>query len=550
MRGAEGLVNALKAEGVEFVAGFPGGGMVDVIDALIDVPEITSILTRHERVAVDIADGYARASGKPGVAIVSQGAGGAHAFAGLAQAYSDNSPVLAILGHVPRRSIGNQEVQEIQNLEVFRSVTKWVARINMIQRVPEMMRRAFTCLRSGRPQPVALELPADVGAEEVPDEELAYLPVGPGWRSAGDPADVEAAAVALIEAKLPVIYAGAGVLYADGAQELMELAELLQAPVMSTLNSKSVFPEDHPLSLGLGGYPKSRFGTKPALCFAQRADVVLAIGNSFKSMATMRLPRPEGVTLIHVNVDEQEINKNYQADLAILGDAKLVLSQLTEAVKSLEGGKGREKNEELQREIRAVREDWLSEWMPRLTSDEVPINPYRVTWDIMHGVDRRKTILLHDSGYPRPHSCHHYQALFPGGFMGMGGQSAMGWSLGAAMGAKLAHPDKMVVNVMGDGAFGMTGIDLETAVRHAIPILCVVVNNSSLGITAEGQKRRHMVDLSGDYSRVATGLGALAERVEAPAEIIPALKRARKELDEGRPALLEIIVKPEGMPGY
>ncbi len=548
MRGAEGLVNALKAEGVEFAAGFPGGGMVDFIDALVDAPEIKSILTRHERVAVDMADGYARASGKPGVAIVSQGAGGAHAFAGLAQAYSDNSPVLVILGHVPRRSIGNLEVQEIQNLEVFRSVTKWVERINLVQRVPEMMRRAFTCLRSGRPQPVALELPLDVGAEQASEEELAYSPVGPGLRSAGNPSQVEEAARALVTAKLPLIYAGAGVLFADGAQELMELAELLQAPVMSTLNSKSVFPEDHPLSLGLGGYPKARFGTKPALHFAQKADVVLAIGNSFKSLATMRLPKPEGVTLIHVNADEKEINKNNQADIGVLGDAKLVLSQLIEAVTGL-GGK-KEKNEELHKEIEAVREDWLSEWMPRLTSDEVPINPYRVTWDIMHSVDRKKTILLHDSGYPRPHTCHHYQALFPRGYIGMGGQSAMGWSLGAAMGARLAHPDKMVVNVMGDGAFGMTGMDLETAVRYSIPILCVVVNNSGLGITAEGQKRRHMVDISGDYTGIALALGAHAERVEVPAEIIPAITRARKEMDNGKPVLLEIIVKPEGMPGY
>ena len=182
---------------------------------------------------------------------------------------------------------------------------------------------------------------------------------------------------------------------------------------MSTLNSKSVFPEDHPLSLGLGGYPKSRFGTRQALHFARKADVVLAVGNSFKSMATMRLPKPTGTTLIHVNVDEQEINKNYPVDLAVLGDAGLILSQLIEAVQSLEGGKGKNENGALLGEIREVKDEWLSEWMPRLKSEETPINPYRIAWDIMPGVDRNKTILLHDSGYSRPHTCHHYEALFP-----------------------------------------------------------------------------------------------------------------------------------------
>lgn len=535
--GAEAIVKALEMEGIEHVFTFPGGGVYEIINTLHEEPAVKTILVRHERVACDMADGYARSSGKPCVVLVSRGPGGAHAFAGLAQSYADSVPVLLLTSHVKRRNIGKQAFQEIRNLDVFRTVTKWVERVNLVERIPELMRRAFTTLRSGRPRPVALEIPEDVSCEEADGEKLVYKPVRRGWRQSGDPRDVESAVKALVEARSPLIHAGAGVLYAGGSDELRELAELLWAPVTTTLNGKSAFPEDHPLSLGLAGAA----GTKQAAHFLRKADVVLAIGNSFMRLG---IPVLEDASLIHVNVDELEINKNRQVDFAILGDAKLVLMQMIEAVKRILGGGGRGKDEHLTREIERVKEEWLEEWMPKLTSDEVPINPFRVTWDLMHTVDRRNTIVIHDAGLPRWHVSHHYEALFPRGYIGMGGESEMGWSLGAAMGAKLANPDKLVINIMGDGAFGMTGLDLETAVRNSIPILTVVSNNSGLGQYFE--RTPSTAALSGHYAKVAEGLGAYAERVENPEEIIPSVERAKKALGAGRPALLEIITKVEG----
>lgn len=568
MRCADLVVNALRLEGVKFVAGYPGGGVGAFVDALVDVPRVRSILARHERVAADMADGYARVSGEPGVVLASTGAGAAHAFAGLAQAYADSVPILLLCGHVYRRAIGTQTVQEINNLEVFRSVTKWSSTVNLPERTSEMMRRAFTALRAGRGRPVMLEFPWDLAMDELPTkpasptaggssvlampelykEVTRYTPVKERIRAGADPDAVERAAELLVRAKSPLLYAGAGVLFAQASEELRTLAELLSIPVMTTLNGKSVFPENHPLALGMGGYPQGIFGTKPALEFARKADVVFAIGNSFKRPATKELPIPRGVKLIHSGADELDLNKMYQADVAILGDAKLVLQAMVEAVRSLAKKSQQGVKRSVTAQIKKVKAEWLAEWKPKLTSDEVPINPYRVTWDLMRAVDREKTIVLHDSGNARGQVSHHYEALFPRGYLGMGGQSEMGWSLGAAMGARLARPDMLVVNVMGDGAFGMTGLDIETAVRNEIPFICIVINNGVLGITKLFQSRPHMVDLAGDYAKVAEGLGAFAQRVEHPSEIIPAIERAKRVVREGKPAVLDIIVKEEGLP--
>ncbi|UCD72563.1 MAG: hypothetical protein JSW01_03665 [Candidatus Bathyarchaeota archaeon] len=539
MKGSEAIANILKQEGVKYVPCFPGGGAIDIINALADVPEVQTVLTRHERVACDIADGYARATNDVGVVLPSQGPGVAHAFAGIAQSYSDGTPVLCLAGQVSRQLIGTQAVQEVQDMDFFRSVAKWVGRINLIERIPEMMRRAFTVLRSGQRRPVVLSIPSDISSGEVEDEKLAYDLVAKGWTVGGDPRDIEQAAKALISAKNPLIHAGAGVLYSKAWDELQELAELLQAPVTSTLNAKGVFPENHPLSLGLAG----RIGTKQAAHFLRKADILFAIGNSFRNRrGGMGIPVPRGIKLIHSNISELDINRVYKTDLGILGDAKLVLRQLTEAVKKLTGGK-RKEDENLQKEISKVRKEWLNEWMPRLTSDEVPINPYRFTWDLMQTVDKDNTIVTHDAGLPRWHVSHFYEATFPRSYLGMGGQSEMAWSLGAAMGAKLAHPDKLVVCVMGDGAYGMTGMEMETAVRNDIPILVVVTNNQGLGmyevLTPSTSK------LSGDYSKVAEGLGAYAERVEKPDDIVPAIKRASRQVKDGTPALLDVVVKLE-----
>jgi acetolactate synthase-1/2/3 large subunit len=532
------VAKILKMEGVEFITGFP---INPVIDPAAE-EGIRYIKARTERVAVNIADGFTRASfgQRIGVCTLQYGPGIENAFSGVAQAFSDSVPILLLpMGH-PRRRLVPPNLSAVQSYQV---VTKWVDSLNLADRAPELMRRAFSYLRTGRPGPVVIELPADVSDEEFDDGLFRYKPVK-GAKSEGDPADVREAAKALIAAKNPIIRAGLGVLYACAWDELREFADLAQIPVFTTMCGKSAFPENHPLSLGTG----ARTRPKMVMHFLRKADLVFAIGSSC-SNEDYTTPIPDGKILIQSTIDERDINKDYPAEHVIIGDAKLVLRQLIDEVKKQIGPKGRKGSDPVAGEIKMVKDEWLKEWMPKLTSDEVPINPYRVIWDLMQALDRKETIISHDSGNPRDQIVPFYECLIPGGYIGWGKTTTMGASLGLAMGAKLARQEKTVVHFMGDGAFGMVGMDFETAVREKIPILTVLVNNSRLG----GYKARYPLAserygldrLSGSYAKVAEGLGGYAETIEQPGEIIHAIQRATKSLTSGKPALLEFITREE-----
>ncbi|MGI5836639.1 MAG: thiamine pyrophosphate-dependent enzyme [Chloroflexota bacterium] len=549
MRGADALVKCLQAEGIPFVAGITSGSTMEISDALLAAPEIRTILTRHERVAADLADGYARVSGKPGACMAVMGPGAAHIFAGVAQSYSDSVPVLALLGQTVRARAGaGASAQEMHLQEIFRTVTKWEGVINLPWRVPNIVRLAFNALKNGRPGPVMLEMPSDVMAEEFDGSKFSYKPVPATSKWRPDASSIEEAADMLLAAKRPLIYAGSAVLQAGATPELIRVAELLSAPVMTTLGGKSAFPENHPLSVGFGGFPQSRLGTSMAHKFAQQTDCLLAVGNGFRDMATTMKPWPEGVKLIHSHIDWSEIHRCYMADVALVGDAKAALADLAVALEDRLPKAKRSVKPEVTLEVAKAKQEWLDMWMPLLTSDEVPINPFRVTWEFMHAVDRDNTILTHDAGAVRGHSCHHYEATVPFGFVGMGMQSEMGWSLGATIGMKLAYPEKLVATIIGDGSFGMVGLDLETAVRNQIPTLTLLYNNSSMGIVMDIQENQFnsrftMVDLTGDYVGVAKSLGAYAERVQTPDQITPAIKRAIAKIDDGIPAVVEFVTK-------
>ena len=546
MRGADAVIQCLQAERVPFVAGITSGSTMELSDALLAAAGIRSILTRHERVAADMADGYARATGEPGVCLAVLGPGAAQVFGGLAQSYYDAVPVLALLGQTPRRTTGTRDTQEMPLGAIFDPITKWRGYVNFPDRVPEFMRRAFHALRSGPTGPVMLELPADVALEEFPDEQFDYQPVRDAPRSRPAADDVERAADLLLAAERPLLYAGAGVLWSRGHEELRQLAELLAAPVMTTIPGKGALPENHPLSLGIGGFPISSLGTSMAHHFAERTDCLLAIGNTFSGQATMRQPIGRPVNIIHSHIDYQEVNRIYQADVGLVGDARLTLADLIAAVNDRLSAP--RDAVPVMAEVAECKQAWLQAWHSRLTSDEVPLNPYRITWDWMHLVDRTQTMMLNDAGAVRGHLCHHYECLIPGGFLGMGNQSEMGWSIGAAMGAKFAFPERLVATVTGDGSFGMTGMDLETAVRYQIPILILLYNNQSMGIVMDIQQRGFderytMVELTGDYVAIARGLGAFAERVERPEQIVPAMQRAIAATREGHPAVLEFMTR-------
>ena len=412
------------------------------------------------------------------------------------------------------------------------------------------MRRAFTALRSGSPGPVVLEMPQDVLSSEAPDERLHYEPVGPGKKSTADRQDIEKAAELLAQASYPIMNVGGGALWAEASEEVKELAELLSMPVATTLVGKGAFPEDHPLSLGGGVYPRSRFAGGPALHINRKADVVLAVGNSFRMPnATDGRPIPPDVKLIHINADPADLNKIYQADVAILADAKLALRDLIDAVRERLGpGPGRIK-EEVVAEIQQAKAKWQGEWMPTFTDDSVPINGYRVIHDFMQVVDRDRTIALHDAGGSRGYLSPFWVATRPRNYLGMGGMAALGWSLGAAIGAKLGRPDHLVFHILGDGAFGMTGMEVETAVRMRIPILTILVNNGGIGGGLMSMDKPtaappSVAQLGGDFSMVARGLGAYSERIEQPSELIPAFRRAIRATEDGQPALVEVLIKP------
>lgn len=543
-RVADALVNILKTEGVKFVSTLPGDDILPIFDALHQSGEVPLILTRHEQATVYIADGYARSTGEVGVAMVTKGPGRCNAFTAIVNAFTDCVPLVVIFGHSSRQQLAKGMLQEVPYLDVFQSMAKWTFSVPSAERIPEVFRRAFTLARSGRPGPVIIEMPQDISmaqGEIPPYHKTRRVRFGP------DPDDVDMLIERLLQAKKPLIYVGRGALWSRATDSLVELAETYALPVMATLPAKGAMPEDHPLCLGLGGYPRAVYSTGQSRKFAEEADLVIALGCSFRQHATSSwLPKPAHVKLVQVDIDAAELHKNYPADLVILSDIQLFLRALLQQGKETLGAYRKGMAADIAAEIKELKRQWLDSWNPRLTSDEVPINPYRACWDITHQLDAKKTILLHDAGVTRAYVSHHYEALNPLGFIGFGGTSAMGWSTPAALGAKLGNPDKSVVNFTGDGSFGMTGMEIETAARNDIRTLTVILNNESLGASRETLHERFNgheigIALRGDYAGVARALGAFGERIQKPEELTPALKRA---LAHPGPALLEIAVKP------
>jgi len=537
MRVVDAIAECLKREGISFLSCYP---TTPIIDACASAG-IRPYLCRQERVGAGIADGYARVTNgnPPGVFAMQYGPGAENAFPGVATAFSDSTPMLCLpLGHPRDRA---QVYPLFSSARTFASVTKNVETLNLPGEVGEVMRRAFSLLRMGRPGPVMVEIPADVALEEVPDGAFHYRPVKT-TRAAGNENDIAAAAESLLGAANPIILAGQGVLYADATDELLELAELLQIPVTTTMEGKSAFPEDHALALG----SVSGVMSGPAMHFFDRADVIFAVGTSLTKHG-MVATLPADRTIIQATNDERDLNKSYDVEHPILGDAKAVLGQFLEAVKDLSRNRVREVG--VAGEIAQVRDVWLKQWLPKLTSDEVPLSPYRVMWDFINSVEAKQAIVTHDSGSPRDQLMPFYRATAPRTYLGWGKSHALGTGLGLNMGAKLAAPDKFCVNFMGDAAFGMTGLDFETAVRNDIPITTIVLNNSAMAIERHALVTSHELyrvrEIGGNYADMGRAMGGYAERVEAPADIVPAIRRARQQNEAGHAVLLEFITSQE-----
>jgi len=536
MNGAALVAEILKREGTEFISCYPRNPVIEECAKL----GIRPILCRQERVGVGIADGYTRIMrGKVnGVFAAQAGPGIENAFPGVAQAFSENVPMLILPGGLA--SARQYRHPTFSAVDVFAPITKWAARAHSVQAIPDLMRQAYHAMRTGKGGPVLLEIPLEVWDQEFSGE-LTYEPVQ-AYPVAPDPAAIAEAARILLAAKSPILWAGQGVLYAEACEEIAELAELVPAPVMMTNPGKSAIPENHPLSLG--GSTKSRPRTVSE--FMDRADLVFAIGSSL-TITNFGPKVPPGKKIVHSTNDPSDINKDYRADHAVIGDAKMVAKALIAEIKNQRGAADAKAVQALKDDIATVKASWIADWQVHRTSDEVPINQYRVIQDLMDTLDRDNVIMTHDSGSPREQMMSSWESTAAGSYMGWGKSTQLGYGLGINLGAKLAAPDKICINVMGDAAIGMTGMDLETASRNGIAILTIVFNNSVMAAERDvlvlATEKYRAMDVGGNYAKVAEGLNVQSRRVEAPEDIIPAIKEAVAVIEGGAPFLLEFIVK-------
>ena len=538
MKVVDAVAKVLKAEGVEYLFAYPVNPIIEAAAKL----DIRPIIVRQERIGLHMADAMSRITSgeKIGVFCMQSGPGSENAFGGVAQAYGDSAPIVVLPGGYSRSVT---QIQPNFNSALnYRHVTKSCEQVTMPEAVPEAMRRAFTQVRNGRPRPALVEFPSDLFSEEISDS-FDPEPV-PKVRYGPDSASIEAAAEALLDAECPVLYAGQGVHYAQAWDSLKALAELLGAPVTTSLGGKSAFPENHPLALGSGG----RAIPKPVHHFLQKADLILGIGCSF-TRTGFGVRIPEGKRVIHATLDPADINKDVPVETALVGDAGLILDGLVAAVRDRSNGASEERTAAVTGEISAVKAEWLDQWKAKLTSDEVPMTPYRVISDLLHTVDVENTIITHDAGSPRDQMSPFWQSVAPLTYIGWGKTTQLGYGLGLAMGAKLASPDALCVNVWGDAAIGFTGMDFETAVRERIPILSVLFNNFSMAIEIPimpvSTEKFRSTDISGHYADMAKAFGGYGERVETPDQIIPAIQRGIQKTQEGTPALLEFITAKE-----
>lgn len=527
MNVTDALVAALDQEGVEYLFGFPSHPLLDTGKAA--EAGIRTIVVRQERTGLHMADAIGRLSAGENIAAfcMQHGPGTENSVGGVAQAYAESAPLVAIpAGYARSKTDVDPKFNSLLN---YQHVSKSCEQLTDPNAVDETMRRAFSEVKNGRPRPAVVEVPLDVFDQDVPEFEYRESVSG---RSAPDPDDVQAVVDAVLEAEKPMIYAGQGIHYAQAWEPLRELAELLAVPVATSLDGKSAFPEDHPLSLGAGS--KSEPG--PLHHYLQETDLIFGVGCSFTT-TSYGISVPPGVTVVHATLDPMDINKDVQADYALIGDARLTLKAVIEEVDGRMDGDLRDRRDDVVAEIEAVYGEWMDEWRPKLTADEQPLNPYRVIHDLGSVVDPDETIITHDAGNARDMLAAFWTATEPLSYIGWGKTTQLGYGLGLAMGAKLLHPEQLCINLWGDGAIGMTMMDFETAVREEIPILSIQLNNFGMA--------SYDTPFTGNYAGVAESLGGYGERVESPAEITPAIERGIERTRNGVPALLEFITAEE-----
>jgi len=544
-RGADIVVDVLIKEGVDTVFGLPGGAIMEVYDALFDAP-FRNVLTRHEQAACHMADGYARATGKVGVVIATSGPGATNLVTGLATAYMDSIPLVAITGQVPRHYIGTDAFQEADVIGITRPITKHNFLVTDIKDLPLILRQAFYIARTGRPGPVLVDIPKDITQQKTTykmptDEEVRESLPGYNPHTEGNPVQIKKAAELIRKATRPVLYVGGGAILSDAAEEIYKLAHLAQIPVTTTNMGKGAFPETDPLSLHMLGM----HGTYYANMAVYHSDLLIAVGARFDDRVTGKINEfaPEA-KIIHTDIDPASISKTITVDVPIVGDVKNVLRKL---IKELE---------EKPVEWIAAREQWLkqiNEWKEKhplnyRKSDKI-IKPQAVIEEI-YNITNGEAIISAGVGQHQMWAAMFYKYKYPRQFLNSGGLGTMGFGFPAAVGAKIGRPDKTVFAIEGDGSFIMNVQDLATAVQYRVPVKIAIINNGFLGMVRQWQQffydsRYASVCLSvqPDFVKLAESFGAVGLRATKPSEVREVLLKAMEIND--RPVLMDFVVDRE-----
>lgn len=534
MNTLQAVARILKMEGVEWIACFPSNNLIEAVAE----EGIRPVMFRQERGALMAADGFSRLKNRKqfGVIITQGGPGSENSMGGLAQAFGDNVPIL----YLPAGPALSQYAvrPNFSPVRTYQSVSTYGEIIWKPDLTASAMRRAFHHLRNGRPGPVIVEIPADIGTQEVPEASFNYQPPK-RFPTAPSLGDVKDAVQLLLSAKKPVIWSGMGTLFAEATQELQELAELTEVPVYCTMPGKSGFDERHPLSLGAGSGATGLHARR----WLQESDVLLALGSSMTRTGYGQ-PIPDGKAIIHNTESIEDISKDYTVQVGLPGDTKLTIHMLLDEVKAQLGEHGRKGQSNVAAEIAAVKQQWMAEWTDILQGDEKPISTYRIIGELERTLDKDNSIVTHDAGTPRDTIMPFYTATVPHSYIGWGKTTHLGYGIPLMIGAKLAEPTKFCLNFMGDGAFGMSGLDIETSVRAGAPITTIVLNNGDMSTYPGGYpKARELFNLTtmtGDYAKIAEGMGAVGITVTEPGDVAAALKQAQQLNAEGRTVLLDI----------
>jgi len=530
--GAEIIIKSLQEEGVDAIFGYPGGQIIPFYDALYD-SNLKHYLVRHEQGAAHAADGYARATGKPGVCVATSGPGATNLVTGIATAYMDSVPLIALTGQVPCELLGRDSFQEVDITGITLPITKNNYLVKDIKDLAKTIKEAFHIATTGRPGPVLIDLPKNVQVNKTKFNypENVHLK---GYKPTveGNKGQISNAAKMIGESRKPVIYVGGGVVISGAEAELYRLAELTLCPVTTTLMGKGAFPETHPMSLGMLGM----HGTRAANYAVSECDLLIAVGARFDDRVTGKIDEfAPNAKVIHIDIDPAEIGKNVQIDIPIVGDVKKVLAEI---------------NEKLEQSLASDWQDKIAKWKakhPLKYETKGSLKPQFIIEQI-YDVTKGEAIIVTEVGQNQMWAAQHYKYTKPRTFISSGGLGTMGYGFPAAIGAKIGCPDATVIDIAGDGSFQMNIQELATAVYYNIPVIVVILNNSYLGMVRQWQeifydRRYSCTDITGpDFVKVAEAYGAMGIRVTEAKEVKPALKKA---IAAKRPVVIDFVVERE-----